>query len=262
MTRPIITLTTDFGLSDHFVGVMKGVILGIQPAAQVIDISHGVQPYEIADGAFTIAQAYRYFPKKTIHVVVVDPGVGSARRPLLAEMAGQFFVAPDNGVLSMIFAREQPKVRHITNESYFLHPLSRTFHGRDVFCPVAAHLASGVTPAKFGKRIEDYLRASFDQPTHTAKHTWTGTILKADHFGNLATNFHIDRFPAIRTHAFSLNAGLWAITRLALTFSECAPGELFAIVGSSGYLEVAASQGSAAKALGCGAGSPVELTIY
>jgi S-adenosylmethionine hydrolase len=262
MTRPIITLTTDFGLSDHFAGVMKGVILGIEPSAQVIDISHGVQPYEIADGAFTIAQAYRYFPKKTVHVVVVDPGVGSARRPLLAEMAGQFFVAPDNGVLSMIFAREQPKVRHIANESYFLHPLSRTFHGRDVFSPVAAHLASGVTPAKFGKRIEDYLRASFDKPTHTGKHTWTGTILKADHFGNLATNFHIDQFPAIRTHAFSLNAGLQAITRLALTFSECAPDELVAIVGSSGYLEVAASQGSAAKELGCGAGSPVELTFY
>jgi S-adenosylmethionine hydrolase len=261
MTRPIITLTTDFGLSDHFVGVMKGVILGIQPAAEVIDISHGVEPYAIADGAFTIAQAYRYFPKKTIHVVVVDPGVGSARRPLLAEMAGQFFVAPDNGVLSMIFAREQPKVRHITNESYFLQPVSRTFHGRDVFSPVAAHLAAGVTPAKFGKRIEDYLRASFDQPRHTGKNTWAGTILKADRFGNLVTNFHIDQFPDISTQAFSLKAGPRAITRLALTFSECAAGDLFAIVGSSGYLELAVNQRSAAKALGCGAGTPVELTI-
>jgi S-adenosyl-L-methionine hydrolase (adenosine-forming) len=155
---PIITLTTDFGLSDHFVGVMKGVILGIQPAAQLIDISHGVQPYDIADGAFTIAQAYGYFPKKTIHIVVVDPGVGSARRPLLAEMAGQYFVAPDNGVLSMVFGREtaagkQCRVRHITNEGYFVHPVSRTFHGRDVFSPVAAHLAAGITPAQFGKRI-------------------------------------------------------------------------------------------------------------
>ncbi len=262
VTKPIVTLTTDFGLSDHFVGAMKGVILGIQPAAQVIDISHGVEPYQIADGAFTIAQAYRYFPKKTIHVVVVDPGVGSTRRPLLAEMAGQYFVAPDNGVLSMIFARESPKVRHITSERFFLHPVSRTFHGRDVFSPVAAHLAAGVKPAQFGKRIEDYLRASFDKPAHTGQHTRTGTILKADHFGNLATNFHIDQLPTIRTHAFSLKVGLQAITRLALTFSECEPGELFVIVGSSGYLEVAASQGSAANALGCSAGSPVELTIY
>jgi S-adenosylmethionine hydrolase len=260
--RRVITLTTDFGLSDHFVGVMKGAIAGIAPAAQVIDVSHGVQPYEIADGAFTIAQAYRYFPKKTIHVVVVDPGVGSARRPLLAEMAGQYFVAPDNGVLSMVFAREKPKVRHITSERYFLHPVSRTFHGRDVFSPVAAHLAAGVTPAKFGKLIDDYLRASFDKPAQTGKHSWTGIVLKADHFGNLATNFHIDQFPSVRTHAFSLNVGSQSITRLALTYSECPPDELFVIAGSSGYLEVAVSQGSAAKALGCGAGSPVELTIY
>jgi S-adenosyl-L-methionine hydrolase (adenosine-forming) len=262
VTRRIITLTTDFGLSDHFVAVMKGVILGIAPAAQVVDISHGVQPFQIADGAFTIAQAYRYFPRKTIHVVVVDPGVGSARRPLLAEMAGQYFIAPDNGVLSMIFAREKAKVRHITSERYFLHPLSRTFHGRDVFSPVAAHLAAGVTPAQFGKPIEDYLRASFDKPTQTGKHSWTGTTLKADHFGNLATNFHIDQFPSIRTNPFSLNCGSQTITRLALTFSECAPGELFVVVGSSGYLEIAAGQGSAAKALGCSAGSPVKLTIY
>src|SRR5579863_8938013 len=119
MTRPLITLTTDFGLSDHFVGVMKGVIFRIEPRAQVIDISHGVQPYDIVDGAFTIAQAYRHFPKKTIHVVVVDPGVGSARRPLLAEAGGQYFIAPDNGVLSMIFAREKARVRHITNERFF-----------------------------------------------------------------------------------------------------------------------------------------------
>jgi S-adenosylmethionine hydrolase len=241
---------------------MKGVILGIEPAAQIVDTSHGVEPYQIADGAFTIAQAYLYFPKKTIHVVVVDPGVGSARRPLLAEMAGQYFVAPDNGVLSMVFAREQSTVRHITSERYFLEPVSRTFHGRDIFSPVAGHLASGVLPGKFGPRIEDYLKASFDKPTQTGKHSWTGVILKADHFGNLFTNFHIDQFPSLRTHAFSLSVGLQAITHLASTFSECPPSELCAIIGSSGYIEVAANQGSAAQALGCGAGSPVELTIY
>lgn len=262
MPRRIITLTTDFGLSDHFVGVVKGVISQIAPAAQVIDISHGVEPYNIADGAFTIAQAYRYFPKRSIHVVVVDPGVGSARRPLLAEASGQFFIAPDNGVLSMILSAEaKPRVRHITAEKYFLHPVSRTFHGRDVFSPVAGHLAAGVAPAKFGKIIGDYLRASFDKPAQTGPHTWTGVILKADHFGNLATNFHIDQFPAIRTHAFSLKLGPRRIARLALTFSECAPGELFAIAGSSGYVEIAAAEGSAARALGCGAGAPVELTI-
>jgi S-adenosyl-L-methionine hydrolase (adenosine-forming) len=263
MPRRIITLTTDFGLSDHFVGVMKGVISRIAPAAEVIDLSHGVEPYNIADGAFTIAQAYRYFPKRTIHVVVVDPGVGSARRPLLAEAAGQFFIAPDNGVLSMVLAAgPKPRVRHITAEKYFLHPVSRTFHGRDVFSPVAAHLAAGAAPAKFGKMIEDYLRAWFDKPAKTGPHAWTGVILKADHFGNLATNFHIDQFPTLRTHAFSLQLGPRTVTRLALTFSECAPGELFAIVGSSGYVEIAVSEGSAVAALGCGAGAPVQLTIH
>ena len=240
---------------------MKGVILDIRPDARLVDISHGIAPYDIAGGAFTIAQAYRYFPKKTIHVVVVDPGVGSARRPILAEMAGQYFIAPDNGVLSMIFAREKATVRHITAERYFLRPVSRTFHGRDVFSPSAAHLASGVLPAKFGKRIDDYLRASFHQPEQTGKRAWRGVILKTDHFGNLATNFHVDRFPAIRTHAFSARVGAQSIKRLALTFSECRPGELFVVVGSSGYLEIAVSEGSAAQTLGTGAGAPVELTI-
>src|SRR5437660_3729291 len=140
MTAPILTLTTDFGVSDHFVGVMKGVILSICPRAQVVDISHGVTPFEIAEGAYLIAQAYPYFPKKTVHVVVVDPGVGTSRRPILLEAAGQYFVAPDNGVLSMVLAREPgAKFRLISNAKYFLKQVSNTFHGRDIFAPAAAH---------------------------------------------------------------------------------------------------------------------------
>ena len=262
MPRRIITLTTDFGTSDHFVGTMKGVILSIQPAAGIIDITHEIRPFDIPDGGFTIAQAHRFFPKRTIHVVVVDPGVGSTRRPLLAEMASQYFIAPDNGVLSMIFSRERAKVRHITNERYFLKPLSRTFHGRDVFAPVAAHLAAGVLPSRFGPVIQDHLKLDFDQPAHTAKRSWTGSILKIDRFGNIITNLHIDQFPQVKTSAFELTIGLRAIKRLALTFTDCQPGELCALVGSSGFLEVSANQGSAAQLLGCGPGSPVELTIY
>lgn len=262
MSHPLITLTTDFGSSDHFVGVMKGVIASIARPAQIVDITHHVSPFEVSEGAFTIAQAYRYFPKKTIHVVVVDPGVGSARRPILAEMAGQYFVAPDNGVLSMIYSREQPKVRHITADRYFLKPVSRTFHGRDIFSPVAAHLAAGVGAAKFGKRIDDFLKLTLDQPSRTGKRTWTGAVLKVDHFGNLITNLHIDQFPDVRLRPFELNVGLEMISRLALTFAEGNQGELFVIAGSSGYLEVTANQASAAKSLGCGVGSPVELTVY
>ncbi len=262
MPAPIITLTTDFGLTDHFTGVMKGVILAIAPAARIVDITHQVAPYEITDGAFVIAQAYRYFPKRTIHVIVVDPGVGTSRRPILAEMAGQYFIAPDNGVLSMIFSREKARVRHITNERYFLEPVSRTFHGRDVFAPTAAHLARGIKPAQFGKIIDDHLRLTFEKPVRTGKRAWTGSVLKVDRFGNLITNLHIKEFPDVRSRRFGLNIGLQTVTRLALTFGECAPGELFVVEGSSGYLEVACNQASAAKALGCGTGSPVELMLY
>lgn len=241
---------------------MKAVVLGIAPRARIIDITHEVTPFEVGEGAYTLAQAYSYFPKKTIHVVVVDPGVGSTRRAILAEMAGHYFVAPDNGVLSMVLAREKAKVRHITNEKFMLHPVSRTFHGRDVFSPVAAHLAAGIPPARFGKLIDDHLRLTLDQPRRSGKRSWTGAVLKVDRFGNLITNLHIDDFPQITGRPFDLNIGLEKINRLALTFTECDPGEAFAIVGSSGYLEVAVNQGSAARALGCGAGSPVELALF
>lgn len=262
MRNPLITFTTDFGTSDHFVATMKAVVLGIAPQARIIDITHEVTAFEVVEAAYTLAQAYPYFPKKTIHVVVVDPGVGSTRRPILAEMGGHFFVAPDNGALSLVFSREKAKVRHITNEKFMLHPVSRTFHGRDVFSPVAAHLAAGVAPAKFGKLIEDHLRLTLDKPNRSGKRSWTGTVLKVDRFGNLITNFHIDEFPQITARPFDLNIGLEKINRLALTFTECDPGEAFAIVGSSGYIEVAVNQGSAARALGCGAGSPVELALF
>ena len=262
MPRCLITLTTDFGLTDHFVGAMKGVILGINPMATIVDITHEIKPYEITEGAFVIAQAYRHFPRKAIHVVVVDPGVGTSRRPILAEAAGQYFIGPDNGVFSMVLAEEKHRVRVITEERYFHHPVSRTFHGRDIFAPVAGHLGKGVTPARFGRLITDYLRASFEKPVRTGKRVWTGAILKVDHFGNLITNFHVRDFPDLSTRPFELGAGLVKIHRLALNYSESEPGELAVIVGSSGYLEVAANQASAAKKLGCGSGAPVDLTLY
>ncbi len=261
MPDPIITLTTDFGTSDHFAGVMKGVILSIAPRSRIVDITHDVQPFDVTAGAFAISEAYPYFPKKTIHVVIVDPGVGSTRRPLLVEMARQYFIAPDNGVLSMIYRREQHKVRHITAEHYFRHPVSRTFHGRDIFSPVAAHLATGVPPARFGKLIQDHVRLTLDQPTQTGKRTWTGAVLRVDRFGNLITNLHIDAFPTLSARPFEMGIGFEKLTRLAQTFSDGNPGELMILVGSSGFLEVTANQVSAAKLLGCGAGSPVELTL-
>jgi S-adenosylmethionine hydrolase len=262
MRNPILTLTTDFGLSDHYVGAMKGVILGICPGAQIVDITHGITPYEITEGAYTIAQAYRTFPKKTTHVVVVDPGVGTARRPILVEAAGQYFIGPDNGVLSMIYGREKHKVRLVANDRYFRKPVSQTFHGRDVFAPVAAHLAAGVLPSRMGKTIEDYLRPAFQKPVQVGKRMWNGQVLKADRFGNLVTNYHVEEFPGLERRQFAFGVGPQQVGVLARNYAETSPGEVFAIVGSSGYYEISVREASAARATGCGIGSPVELTVY
>jgi S-adenosylmethionine hydrolase len=260
--RRIITLTTDFGTADHFVAVMKGIILGITPGVEIIDITHEIHPFEISEGAFVISETYQCFPKRTIHVVVVDPGVGSARRPILVEAAGQFFIGPDNGVLSMVYSREKSKVRVITAERLFRKPVSRTFHGRDIFAPCAAHLAKGATPAAFGKLIDDYLHVGFQKPNRTAKRSWSGIILKIDNFGNLITNFHVDDFPDLELRPFEMHVGVQTVSRLALNYADTAPGDIAIIVGSSGYFEVASNQGSAARALGCGVGAPVDLTVF
>ncbi len=255
----IITLLTDFGLADHFVGVVKGVILGICPEARIVDLTHSVTPFEIAEGGFLLAQAWRYFPKGTVHMAVVDPGVGSSRRAIVAEVAGHLFVAPDNGLLSLIFAEEEHRVREITAVRYFRQPVSRTFHGRDVFAPVAAHLAAGVAPAKFGKRIDNATRFPFAGPVQTARRNWTGSIVQIDRFGNLITNFKVAEFAP--KQPFELMVGLGTISRIETNYEAAGMGEVFVIAGSSGYFEIAAGQGSAARTLGCGVGAPVELRV-
>lgn len=259
---PVVTLTTDFGSTDHFVGAMKGVILTLAPRAAIVDITHEISPQDLNEAAFVIAQAWAYFPKKTIHVVVVDPGVGSARRPLLCEAGGHFFIAPDNGILSLIYNAAKPKVRVISNPKMMARNISRTFHGRDVFAPAAAHLARGIAPARFGKMIHDFIRSAALKPLPTARDTWSGVILKVDHFGNLITNFAIHDFADVKTRPIELRIAAERIRRLALTYAETEIGEMFAIVGSAGYLEIAANQASAAKILGCGAGVEVELEIF
>jgi S-adenosylmethionine hydrolase len=265
MAQPILTLTTDFGTSDHYVGVMKGVILGICPRVQIVDICHHVMPFEIAEGAYCVAQSYAYFPGKTAHVVVVDPGVGTARRPILVEAAGQYFIGPDNGVFSMVYARERHKVRLIANDRYFRKPVSGTFHGRDIFAPVAAHLASGIAPSSMGKLIQDYQRADFAMPRRRGEGAWSGRILKIDHFGNIVTNFHVRDFPEMllpgREPELALTIGRRKISGIARNYAESRPGKLFLIVGSAGYLEVSVNQGSAAKQTGCKTGAPASLAI-
>ncbi|MBK7928621.1 MAG: SAM-dependent chlorinase/fluorinase [Bryobacterales bacterium] len=263
---PIVTLTTDFGLADHYVGVMKGVILGLAPRVSLVDITHDVPPFSVSEGAFQISEAWRHFPKKTVHVVVVDPGVGSERRPILVEADGQLFVGPDNGVLSLIYggakAAAKVKVRHITNQKLFGPRMSTTFHGRDVFAPVAAHLAKGMKPSLVGKLIDDYLRPQSDKPVRTGHRVWQGQVLRVDRFGNLVTNFLFSEFPAVEMRPFIMIPGISRVEKLIHHYGEAGVGEVAVIVGSSGFLEVSANQASAAKILGVGVGAPVELSIY
>jgi S-adenosylmethionine hydrolase len=253
MSNGLITLTTDFGTADHFVAAMKGVILNLAPRARIVDITHEIAPFDVNEAEFVIAQAWSWFPQGTVHVVVVDPGVGSERRPILVEAGGHFFVGPDNGVFSMIYSVATHRVRVISNAKLMRREISRTFHGRDIFAPAAAHLVLKTPPARFGKVMTDYVRS----PLAPA-----GMILQVDRFGNLITNFHIDRFSGIKTQPFELRIAGEKIRRLALTYSETEIGEVFVIVGSSGYLEIAANQENAAKKLGCGSGTPVELKLY
>lgn len=263
--RPIVTLTTDFGLNDHFVGTMKGVILGIVPDAEIVDICHTVQAFDILDGALALAHAYPYFPPGTVHLVVVDPGVGSARRPIVASSEEFNFVAPDNGVLSLMYAREERlSVRHITSDHYFLQPLSNTFHGRDIFAPVAAYLAKGVIHEKFGEEITDFVRFNAPRPKAIDAKTLRGVVLRVDRFGNLITNFSPQDVPALFQEPvapFKITIGKKEISSLRSNFAEGTAGEVFAILGSMGYLEIAANRGSAAQLTGVGKGTEVLLTL-
>jgi S-adenosylmethionine hydrolase len=261
--RPIITLTTDFGLNDHFVGTMKGVILKILPNAEIVDICHSVQAFDILDGALALAQSYSYFPTRTVHLVVVDPGVGSARRPIIASSEEQNFVAPDNGVLSLMYAREERlSVRHITSDHYFLQPLSDTFHGRDIFAPVAAYLAKGVDHEKFGEEITDFVRFNAPKPKPADANTLRGVVLRVDRFGNLITNFTPQDAPALfqqQPPAFKIVVGKREVSALRQNYAEGAPGEVFGILGSMGYLEIVSNRGSAAQLVGSGKGTEVQV---
>jgi S-adenosylmethionine hydrolase len=263
--RPIITLTTDFGSSDHFVGAMKGVILDILPEARIVDICHSVQAFDVLDGALTISQAYSYFPNRTIHVVIVDPGVGTARRPILASSDKYHFVAPDNGVLSLVYAREQRMhVRHITSEHYFLQPVSNTFHGRDIFAPVAAYLAKEVDSLKFGDEVEDYVRFSAPKPKAVDQNRVRGVVLKVDRFGNLITNITPQDAPMLfagEGKAFKIVVGNCEITEIHRAYAEGAPGEVMGVLGSMGFLEIAANRGAAAQITGAGKGTDVTIIL-
>jgi hypothetical protein len=261
----LITLTTDFGTQDHYVGTMKGVILSINPAAQIVDLCHGVPAYDVLDGALTIAQAYSYFPSNSVHVVVVDPGVGTIRRPIVADTGRHLFIAPDNGVLSFVYEREEHVVvRHLTAEHYFQHPVSPTFHGRDIFAPVAAYISKGTDPAVFGEVVGDQMRFTVRPLKTEGDHLVRGVVLKVDKFGNLITNIRPSDVPQLFVSSplpFQIVVGKGEIRSIKPVFAEGAPGEAFAVLGSMGFLEIAVNQGSAAETLAAGKNSEVTVVF-
>jgi S-adenosylmethionine hydrolase len=263
--RPIITLTTDFGSNDHFVGTMKGVILDIVPDAEIVDICHAVQAFDVLDGALTISQAYSYFPSQTVHIVVVDPGVGTSRKPILASTEKYHFVAPDNGVLSMVYAREsRMHVRHITSEHYFLQPVSNTFHARDIFAPIAAYLAKDVDAMKFGDEITEYVKFSAPKPKPVDENRLRGVVLKVDRFGNLITNITPKDAPMLfgaDVAPFKIVVGGREITEMSATYADGAPGQVIALLGSMGFVEIAANRGVAAQLTGAGKGAEVSILL-
>jgi len=254
----IITLTTDFGLSDPFVGIMKGVIFSIVSDVQIVDITHDIRSYDILEAAFVLKTTYSYFPAGTIHVVVVDPGVGSARHPLAAFSQDHYFVAPDNGVLSFVLDTGPPNlptIHRISNESLFQGAISRTFHGRDIFAPTAAHLARGAPIDTVGERILDFVKKPLPRARPRGENGLLARVLRIDKFGNIVTDLRRDDLH----DDFVIRVAGLDVTRLCESFSEADPSEFFAIEGSTGYIEIALNQGSAAERLNVPLGTEIEV---
>jgi S-adenosylmethionine hydrolase len=255
----IITLTTDFGTRDSFVGAMKGVVAGIAPDARVIDLTHDIAAGDVRAGAFALATAVPCFPAGSIHVAVVDPGVGSERQAIAVRTPQGFFVGPDNGVLSWALrASKGIEVRRLTNPDWWRRPVSRTFHGRDIFAPVAAHLAAGASFADAGDSLDDIVRLPW--PALTAKAgSCAGEVLHVDHFGNAITNIPADAVPpgAIERDTVRFHLTGAQTVPLGDCYAAVAPGAALAVPGSSGFIEIAINGGDAARTLGLAPGVPV-----
>ena len=260
MPRPLIALLTDFGTRDHYAGTMKGVMLGICPDATLVDISHDVPAHDVLAGALELAAAYKYFPAGTVFLVVVDPGVGSARRGIATEAGEYLFVAPDNGVLTTIVDEHHPKrIVELTERRYARPTVSRTFEGRDRFAPAAAWLAKGIDLAALGRSAGDIRRLDLPRPV-VSTGRMAGEVVRIDRFGNLITNIDRRGFDTLAAGGtVDIVIGPHPIAKLVATYADVVPGELCALFGSTDHLEIAANGGSAADALGLGRGAPVQV---
>jgi S-adenosyl-L-methionine hydrolase (adenosine-forming) len=257
----VITLTTDFGTQDWFVGTMKGVILGIQPKARPVDITHEIAPGDIRAGAFALMAAAPYFPKGTIHVAVVDPGVGSLRRAIAVKTRRAVFIGPDNGVLTWALRHESlVEVRQITNEKLFHQPVSRTFHGRDIFAPTAAHLSAGKKFSHVGPKISDWVQLPWPDPMRSEK-SLTGEIIHIDRFGNAITNLAEDLLPKNEWSKASITVKRHKLGAPVDCYAAGQTGQAMTILSSAGFLEIAVNGGSAARQLKLKCGDAVKVLL-
>jgi S-adenosylmethionine hydrolase len=257
----LITLTTDFGYHDSFVGIMKGVIAGINPQAHVIDITHEIPPQGILAGALTLRHSIRYFPRGSIHVAIIDPGVGSARRPLLIEWDGVYFIGPDNGVLSLAVQNIEPThIVHLSNPAYHLKRTSTTFHGRDIFAPAAAHLSLGVPAAAFGEPLANIVRVSLPEIARK-KRRLEGEIVYIDHFGNLFTNIREHDLTGLPRNKLDIVVRAVTIHGLSQNYASAGVGEFLAVVNSWDMLEIAVYKDNAQKRIGAKIGDKVEIAL-
>jgi S-adenosylmethionine hydrolase len=257
-----VTLLTDFGTSDYFVGSLKGVILSINPRVHLIDITHEIPPQDIQTGAFTLLVSYGVFPPRTTHLAVVDPGVGSSRRPILIAAANQFFIGPDNGLFSYIYDVEpEHEVFELTNDLYFRHPVSATFHGRDIFAPVAAAISDGIAPIELGRLVTDAVRLEPLRPKPAKGNKYLGRVIHIDHFGNCVTNISREFLPPEVENQSKITVRGMTIKSFRPFFSSNnrRRHDLFAVWGSAGFVEIAAYKQSAAKILGAKPGDIVTL---
>ena len=262
--RPIITIITDFG-EGYYVAAMKGVILDICRSACLVDITHDIQSHDVLEGAFTLLCTYPYFPPKSVHIAVVDPGVGSERRGIIVATKDHYFVGPDNGVFSFVYNRESvKKVISIESQNYLRGTVSPTFHGRDAFSPVAAWLALGTPLEKFGDEIEDYSGATVLPVQKVEDNRIEGMVIHVDKFGNIITSISPDT--AAEQFGYSGSPKFFVkgqeITHSYSYYAEAAPGEIFALIGSSGYYEIAAHRSRAADILGVERGEKVQLELH
>lgn len=259
----LITLLTDFGTQDYFVAAMKGVILSANPHVRIVDITHEIPPQDIQAGAFNLLAVYRNFSAGTIHTAVVDPGVGSERRAIIIECADQFFVGPDNGLFSFVVQREgQCRIHQVTNEKFFRHPVSNTFHGRDIFAPVAAALSNGTAVNEFGPLTDTIIELDTLTPRQIAEGSIAGTIIHIDRFGNCITNLTGKHLGDENADAVQVSVNGRKITSYRQFFSQApAEDELFMFLGSAGFIEIAARNASAASILKATRGQSIVANV-